>query len=597
MRATPVDCLALALTLLAWGGPATAQELWAIQGASGGGESVAWIDPTTGATTLLSGGQNPPDFFSTVVALDPLGQRMLTVDQPSGGGDWHVYTLSLRDGAVLSGPPIPGTDGTGFPALEYDERAGLLYAIQASAANLPRLCRIDLATGALTPLGTGAVSGAFLSYGAGALDAGGHRFFALGELVGENETRIFTFDTGATTGTGILASPVLTGAANSIADIEYDPQENVLYGTNNTGTSLQLVRIDPATGAVVALGPGVSEHVLAERMALDPTRNRLFVQGLAPNFTPILYTFDTLDGSLDASPHVTPVVDWIRWRDAFPAKGDFDRDGQTDLLLRNSSNVTQAWLMNGTTRAALVTLTPTPTADEVIAGVDDFDHDGFEDLVVYRPSSGTVELWRLGGPSGTDRQGAAVPLLGASPLPSNWKLSATGDFNRDGWPDLLWRNTTTQKLVVWALVGATKIGNVIPSPDQAVDANWEVEAALDFNRDGNRDLLWYNSTSGRIVTWNLDHLMVRSDGNFTNPMAAGDNNWQVVAGGDYGVGPDGPDAAAPVVGSNDLVWRNATSGKLVVWHLDLHRQRTAGVFTTPDSGSPTPTNWNVVGPR
>jgi hypothetical protein len=52
-----------------------------------------------------------------------------------------------------------------------------------------------------------------------------------------------------------------------------------------------------------------------------------------------------------------------------------------------------------------------------------------------------------------------------------------------------------------------------------------------------------------------------------------------------------------VPASNDLVWRNATSGKMVVWHLDLHRQRTGGLFTTPDSGSPTATNWNVVGPR
>lgn len=49
--------------------------------------------------------------------------------------------------------------------------------------------------------------------------------------------------------------------------------------------------------------------------------------------------------------------------------------------------------------------------------------------------------------------------------------------------------------------------------------------------------------------------------------------------------------------SNDVLWRNANSGKLVVWHLDLAGHRTAGTFTNPD-GPPAPaTDWTVAGPR
>ena len=52
-----------------------------------------------------------------------------------------------------------------------------------------------------------------------------------------------------------------------------------------------------------------------------------------------------------------------------------------------------------------------------------------------------------------------------------------------------------------------------------------------------------------------------------------------------------------VAGSNDIVWRNATSGRVVVWNMDLAGNRTNGAFTTPDAPSPNPTEWTVVGPR
>ena len=131
----------------------------------------------------------------------------------------------------------------------------------------------------------------------------------------------------------------------------------------------------------------------------------------------------------------------------------------------------------------------------------------------------------------------------------------------------------------------------MPVPAQAVDANWEIVGARDFDGDGATDLLWYNSTSGKIVQWLMDASVQRLTGRFTVPAQAGDANWKVLAAGDFGVGAGG------VAGSNDVVWHNASSGKLVVWYLDLAGNRTAGTFTTPD-GPPAPaTDWTVAGPR
>ena len=153
-----------------------------------------------------------------------------------------------------------------------------------------------------------------------------------------------------------------------------------------------------------------------------------------------------------------------------------------------------------------------------------------------------------------------------------------------------WRNETSQLLVVWLMNGTAKVGNLTPSPDHAVDANWEVVAALDWNGDSFSDLLWYNASSGRIVLWFMDQNAVRITGQFTNPMAAGDNNWRVLAAGDYGVGPDAQ------VGTADIIWRNATSGRYVAWLMDRQGNRTSGLFTTPDAPT-TPLDWTIVGPK
>jgi hypothetical protein len=250
--------------------------------------------------------------------------------------------------------------------------------------------------------------------------------------------------------------------------------------------------------------------------------------------------------------------------------------------------------MNGTTRSGVLALSHVPALPQLISGVDDFNGDNRNDLVLRNTSTGAVEFWLL---NGVTRTGAPVPLTAPGTPALEWKLSATADFNRDGKPDLVWRNFTTQKIVIWQMNGTAFAISLIPTPDQAVDANWEIVAALDYNGDGLVDFMWYNPNSGKIVSWFMNAAYVRTSGFFTNPANAGDNNWKVLASSDYGIGADGADAAAPVPGSNDLIWRNATSGNFVAWHLDYARNRTHGLLTTPSGPPVNPTQWSIVGPR
>lgn len=257
------------------------------------------------------------------------------------------------------------------------------------------------------------------------------------------------------------------------------------------------------------------------------------------------------------------------------------------MLRHAGSGATRVWtLVEGVRTSNLLVWPGTPDPGWTLAGADDFDGDLRQDLVFRNAWTGEARFYLLGGENGNEVIGLA--FLSDAPSP-DWELAATGDFDIDGWPDLLWRNRLTQALVVWRLEGTVKVGTLVPTPDHAPDADWSVAAAQDWNGDGTRDLLWYDAASGRLAQWLLDADLVRIEERFTNPPQAESAAWKVVAAGDYGVGPWG------TAGTNDVVWRNDGNGRQVIWFLDLAGNRTAGVFTTP--AAPSDPAWIACGPR
>jgi hypothetical protein len=81
-----------------------------------------------------------------------------------------------------------------------------------------------------------------------------------------------------------------------------------------------------------------------------------------------------------------------------------------------------------------------------IVGLGDFNGDGKTDIL-WRDTSGNVAIWEMNGTS---------LLIGSSSfvgnVPASWSIVGTGDFNGDGKSDILWRDTSGN-VAIWEMNG------------------------------------------------------------------------------------------------------------------------------------------------
>jgi hypothetical protein len=239
--------------------------------------------------------------------------------------------------------------------------------------------------------------------------------------------------------------------------------------------------------------------------------------------------------------------------------GDFNADGRTDLVWRNVlTGRVVAWLMNGVTRTSTPVLWPATTAGDS-ASVPmvraDMNADGKPDLVWRNTTTGQVVVWYM---DGVNRTTSAVLWPATNASDAAWIPMAGGDFNADGKPDLVWRNSTTGRVVVWFMDGATRTGTaVIWAITTPADAAWVPLASGDFNGDTKPDLIWRHSTTGRVIIWYMDGATRTGTSALWSPTNASETAWRPMATGDF-------NADAQV----DIIWRNTDTGQVLVWYMN-----------------------------
>ncbi len=123
------------------------------------------------------------------------------------------------------------------------------------------------------------------------------------------------------------------------------------------------------------------------------------------------------------------------------------------------------------------------------------------------------------------------------------------DFNNDGNADLLWVHADG-RIIGWLMNSTQHIGSVT-FPDRA-PSGWKVAGQADFDHDGKIDFLWQHA-NGRVAGWFMDG--TNKLGSFSLPRRS-TGGWRVVGLSDFNAD-----------GSTDLLWQHG-NGRVGAWLMD-----------------------------
>ncbi len=231
---------------------------------------------------------------------------------------------------------------------------------------------------------------------------------------------------------------------------------------------------------------------------------------------------------------------------------DFNLDGLPDLIFQDANGLIAYWSMEGCQRRSTGRFEPMQVDPQrALCAAGDFTQDGAADLIFQHKDPKAVEwevhLWHMDGPA---RKGFPI-TFGRDPA-FGWRVASAGDFDRDGDPDLLFQHTKGN-MVCWIMQNGDWQSDVLINPLNPGDPGWQVVGSGDFNRDGNRDLVFQYS-DGQLAVWIMNGLSLQK---VEFPPRPDDASWRVGAVTDLDKD-----------GDPDLVFQFRGTGGLAAWLMD-----------------------------
>ncbi|HET7435526.1 MAG TPA: VCBS repeat-containing protein [Thermoanaerobaculia bacterium] len=153
----------------------------------------------------------------------------------------------------------------------------------------------------------------------------------------------------------------------------------------------------------------------------------------------VWWNSSTGDLRYDTMDHATIVSSRTLWNASSAAWRGIAYD-----VFGNAGSYEWVWLKLATNQLLIGTrqFLPFTVSNSTFSGTADFDKNSVADLV-YRDDDGSVRVHLLN----SDLTRKRISKVGL--LPSNFIVVGAADVNKDTWPDILIRNTTTGRVFVW----------------------------------------------------------------------------------------------------------------------------------------------------
>ncbi|MBI3416318.1 MAG: VCBS repeat-containing protein [Verrucomicrobia bacterium] len=241
---------------------------------------------------------------------------------------------------------------------------------------------------------------------------------------------------------------------------------------------------------------------------------------------------------------------------------DFNRDNLPDILWHNrSSGANRLWSLNGANVAAAIEIQPPVLVPEwKMVGTGFFQTSAPTNRGIVWQNETTQEkaVWFM---DGTNYLTAGFFPIGDT----NYDIVGIADFNGDHKSDLILQHRTSNpsRAVIWLMNGTTIMTETTiysgRMPLAWPDVNWRIVATGDFNKDGKADLILHHITDGRTAVWYLNQTNLTSGAFITDGISAIralDFNFKIVGAGDFDDD-----------GQTDILWRHAVDGRTFFWKL------------------------------
>jgi uncharacterized repeat protein (TIGR01451 family) len=246
-----------------------------------------------------------------------------------------------------------------------------------------------------------------------------------------------------------------------------------------------------------------------------------------------------------------------------------------DIFFQSTDGFLSAWFMNGITRVSATFLNPSNVGDVrwSAVGSSDFNGDGNTDLL-FQHTDGTLSVWYM---QGTNLIPSAKLLNPTKPSDLSLRVAATGDFNRDGRPDLLFQHTNGT-LSVWFMNGTNQLSSSTITINPGVD--WKAVGTGDLNGDGNLDII-FQKFDGAVAVWFMNGLIPTVSVPL-NPASSGNVQWRIV--GTTDLNRDG---------KTDLLFQHSGDGSVAVWYMNGINLTQALLLNPSNPGG----TWKIVAPK